>query len=206
MTIEREIDDRQNQRDATTGVINRMGKANEQNQQDSEAMGQRMVDRQNTNRQRAADRQAGIDETQAELDATTGEQKQLQKDRSLADVLLDQLAETTDMDEMNTLIEMLNQMRRDGVLSKEQDERFDTNVGIASNTIDQQFKDEDRKEAAKDGAGNAESTLAKGATQGTFSAFGAIMGIGRNDEIMLLEQIAANTDATAKKPEPQFGS
>ena len=111
------------------------------------------------------------------------------------------------MDEMNTLIEMLNQMVKEGKLSEEQVARFQTNTNIAADNIDQGFREEDeRKEAAKDGAGNAESTLAKGATQGTFSAFGAIMGMGRNDEIMLLEQIAANTDATAKKPQPAFES
>ena len=75
--------------------------------------------REEANEQNAADRQRGITISEVGLDVATNKQKQTQKDRSLADVLLDQLAETTDMDEMNTLIEMLNQMAKEGKLSEE---------------------------------------------------------------------------------------
>ncbi len=204
--IDKEIDDRKKKREEGTGVVNRMKTAQKQNDADTQAMGERMLKREEANQQNAAGRQAGIDETQGQLDSATNEQKQTQKDRSLADVLLAQLAETTDIDEMNTLIEMLNQMRRDGVLSDEQDKAFDTNTNTAASNIDAGFAAEDKKDAASDGAGNAEKELTKGTSQGTFSAFGAVMGFGRNDEIMLLERIAASTEESAKKPQPQFGS
>ena len=202
--IDEEIDSRAEKRKEGTGVIARTKVAAEQNERDIEARNERILEREERNQENADARQADIDAKEDRVKQLTDKQVQTQQDRSLADTLLDQLAETTDIDEMNQIIEFLNEMRRNGTLSDAQEARFSTNTSIAASNIAEDQAKDDRKNAATEGAGTAEEKM-RGTSQGTFSAIGAAIGLGPgSDQVRLLQEIAVNTDATAKKPQPVF--
>lgn len=191
------------------GIARRMKKAEAENaqkaaetQQSNDAAragaDQRAADRLQRNDDLRAERQAAIDQADSRVATLSGDQASLRKDRNLADTLIQQLSETDNIDEFNTIIAMIQQMIAEGKLTESQQARFDTAVNTGADNI-ARSQDEQDKEAAsrdaklKDGAAAATD----GSTAGTFSSVGIgnILGSGSGSAA---ERTAKAAEATAR--------
>lgn len=195
------------------GIGQRMADAEASNQQTA-AKAQQDIDaaradanaradaRNQRNKDNAAGRQAGIDVANARIGALSNQQQSIRDERSLADQLISQLSETTDIDEFNTLIKMIEQLIAQGNLTDQQQQRFTTAVNTGADNIATAQEKEGEKASAKDkklkeGAMAAESA----GTQGTFSTAAAALTLGGGTSIA--ERTAKACEDTARNTKKQ---
>lgn len=190
------------------GVEKRMEEAQKENQKTADAAqkridtaranaDQRASDRFDRNEANAAERRQGVEQAQANLDNLTGEQAQIRGDRSLADTLIKQLSETSDIDEYNTLLAEIERLIGEGRLTESQQNRFDTAANTGADNIakaqeEESRKDEGRRRKSEEGAAAALGS----ATAGTFSTAAAALTLGGGGGAA--ERTAKATEDTAR--------
>lgn len=157
----------------------------------------RADDRNAENDRRAAERREVTLGAEARLNELTAAEEQTQSDRSLADTLINQLSETSDMDEFNTLIQMIEQLIAQGRLTDSQVARFDSAQQQGADNI-ARSQEEEGKGAARDKKmkEGAAAALDSG-NVGTFSGV-AISNILGSGSMSAAERTATAAEETAR--------
>lgn len=216
ITIEAEFTERKRKRDEG-GIENRMAKAKEENQEmqqrqeesDRETfdnLRDRKKARQERNEANRQEREANLSYEENKLDSMVQNESDLKKDRSLADTLIQQLSETDNIDEFNTIISFLEEMARAGKLTEDQQRSYNAAVNQGSENIARKESGEDvddgetKRDKMQDGA---EAALGSGTT-GTFSTAVAALALGGGNSAA--DRTANATEETAKNTRNMQGA
>lgn len=203
--IEAEFTERKQKRDEG-GIKNRMQKAEEQNKEmqsrqeesDQETFSnleERKKARQERNQANQTERDANLNSEQEKLNTMVQGESDLKGDRSLADTLIQQLSETDDIDEFNTIIKFLEEMSKAGKLTESQEAGYSSAVNQGADNIDRKQMGEDeesKKKKLEDGAEAAKGS----STSGTFSTAVAALALGGGNSAA--DRTAKASEETAK--------
>lgn len=180
--VDAEMKERSNRRaESRPGIEKRVSKAKEENARVAKDTDERIKGMRKQSEETQAERTGAVEGRRVgrafEVSAAKTEQKQAagdqakkKSDRSLADVLIDQLANTSDMDEFNTLIKEIERLVASGNLTESQKEEFGKAVGSGADNIAKDQMSDDKKSEESAAAASRDIAQTKTETAGTFSA------------------------------------